>query len=906
MIYHDVLPINDICKWLPGKTDPTSKDVWLPSWQHMLDTALIIRKLYRKWLPDAERQIIQTGMDEAVAEQFVVLAALLHDMGKMTPVFVAKLLPFIPACKDRLESLGLSVPKYEYFFDPGKSHHTLLGAVWLRQHSCPYSLVSIIAAHHGKPLTIDQLALIKKEQIDTEHLYGKNGRDSKEKSLWDAARESWFQFALRFSGFASASDIPEVSVPAQMLVTGLVIMADWIASNQDFFPLLQPDEQPSTVTDTTRADFAWEELALPSPLLSTYDVDEAEFHNKFGFAPNALQKAVLDTISKTYSPGMLIIEAQMGVGKTEAALAAAEQYAERTKAGGVYFGLPTQATANGIFPRLLKWGTSISQEYQQAIRLAHGNANMNQLYMDLHRSGVVADEEGIVVHPWLEGRKKTLLSNFGIGTVDQLLMAALKQKHLMLRHLGLAGKIVVIDECHAYDAYMNVYLERALRWLGAYHVPVILLSATLPESKRCALMDAYLGSCVPGEWRSSRDYPLLTWSDGQEVHSKTVERDAARATKVRIVGVAKETISQWLKEQLCEGGCAVVILNTVAEAQSTAEHLRMALPEKEIMLAHSRYLLEDRAAWEERLLKRLGKASTPEERNGLIVVATQVVEQSLDIDADVMITELCPMDLLLQRLGRLHRHQRVRPVALEKACCAVLTPGSGSEKIYGEWLLQQTARLLPEEIVLPDDIPELVQDTYADPTGDMRMDPFWESHNNRLDIQRSRARSFVLKKPKESINPARNTIDGLLDTEASDSERYGDATVRDGTPSVEILMLMQYSDGSIGLVPWHESGRRVSAVHVPSHEEALLIARQRIGLTGELCRNINKTIAGLENITRQYVPEWQYSPMLHGELFLFLNEKRQARLGGYIIEYHPENGMKYWKEDCDGTCNEGV
>lgn len=906
MTYYDVMPITEICKWLPGKADPTEMDVWMPSWQHMLDTASIVRKLFLKWLPESERYIIYKDIGEEKAEQFIILAALLHDIGKMTPVFVAKLLPFLPACKSKLEELGLTVPRYEYFFDPAKSHHTLLGAVWLHQHSCPYSLVSIVAAHHGKPLTKDQSDSVEQKFFRSEHMYGKNGNDSLEKPLWDAARESWLQFALDFSGFSTPAAIPEVGVPAQMLVSGLLIMADWIASNQEFFPLLQPDEWPVTALDTSRADQAWEALALPVPLLSTNDIDEVEFHNRFDFEPNALQKAVLETIANTYSPGMLIIEAQMGAGKTEAALAAVEQYAERTKAGGVYFGLPTQATANGIFPRLLKWGTSLSREYQQAIRLAHGNANMNPKYMDLYRESVVADEDGFIIHPWLEGRKKTLLSNFVIGTVDQLLLAALKQKHLMLRHLGLAGKIVVIDECHAYDAYMNVYLERALSWLGAYHVPVILLSATLPESKRCALMDAYLGSSISGEWRSSRAYPLITWSDGRNVFTKTVKRDNACAMKVQFTSIDKDAISEWLEERLSEGGCAVVILNTVTGAQNTADQLRLVMPEKEIMLVHSRFLLEDRVAWEETLLKRLGKASTPDERNGLIVVATQVVEQSLDIDADVMITEMCPMDLLLQRLGRLHRHQRMRPAKLKDACCAVLSPESGSEKIYGKWLLQQTERLLPQEIILPDNIPELVQDTYAEPTGDIRLDPLWEKHTNRLAIQRSKARSFVLSKPKKRSKPAQNTLDGLLDTDASDNKRYGDATVRDGTSSIEVLMLMQYRDGSIGLVPWHENGRKFSPAHIPSQEEAFLIARQRITLSGELCYEIDHTLSQLESITLQFVPEWQHSPLLHGELFLFLNEERRARLKGYIIEYHPEHGLKYRKEDRDGRSNEGV
>ena len=218
---------------------------------------------------------------------------------------------------------------------------------------------------------------------------------------------------------------------------------------------------------------------------------------RFGFAPNAVQRAVLEAVDTAAEPGILILEAQMGVGKTEAALAAAEIMANRFGLGGVFFGLPTQATANGIFPRLLGWADTQSEEtLPQAIKLAHGMAELNESYLRLQGRGVQLEEDAqeehqVQVHQWFRGNKQALLANFVIGTVDQLLLAALAQKHVMLRHLGLAGKVVIIDECHAYDTYMNCYLDRALEWLGWYKVPVILLSATLPARRRTELVEAY-------------------------------------------------------------------------------------------------------------------------------------------------------------------------------------------------------------------------------------------------------------------------------------------------------------------------------------------------------------------------------------------------------------------------------
>lgn len=207
----------------------------------------------------------------------------------------------------------------------------------------------------------------------------------------------------------------------------------------------------------------------------------------------------------------------MGVGKTEAALAVAEILGQKAGSGGIFFGLPTQATANGLFPRLMKWAEQQSENVKLGIRLAHGAVELNEDYQQLIKgsaSSVGEDEENnLVVHSWFEGRKVALLADFVIGTIDQLLMAALIQRHVMLRHLGLAGKVVIIDEAHSFEMYMESFLERALEWLGTYHAPVIVLSATLPQKRRFDLIKAYLGKKDMDEnadWCNTAGYPLFT------------------------------------------------------------------------------------------------------------------------------------------------------------------------------------------------------------------------------------------------------------------------------------------------------------------------------------------------------------------------------------------------------------
>lgn len=888
----------DALRLLPGKSSPDG--MWLPAWRHMLDTGLVMQRLYRQWLPVSVQNVLRDKLDDEETEQVVVLSALLHDIGKLTPLFAAKLLsmPLLADLRTRLDVRDLPISNYATFLNPAESPHGLLGAAWLRFEgkACPPSLAAVIAAHHGKPASKQQSNRLDGEYPYGQHLYDKHGRKSPQGALWDDIRTAWLNYALACCGFTSLQQVPVISRRGQMILSGLLIMADWIASNQTYFPLLPQDAMPELAVEEARADAVMQALALPSPLVCDYPPwDSEEFGERFHFLPRPLQQAVLDIARDCVAPGLMIIEAQMGVGKTEAALVAAEHFAKKCGAGGIFFALPTQATANGLFPRLLAWAQPLSEDYQQAVRLAHGTANMNQLYMELPRTAAL-DADGLMVHPWMEGRKKSLLANIVIGTVDQLLMAALRQKHVMMRHLGLAGKVVVIDECHAYDAYMNVYLERALQWLGCYHVPVILLSATLPAAKRVALMKAYLGEAPAGDWQESRAYPLLTWSEGKNVCSCTVDAGSI-SNPIHMERAEPACVPAFLKDKLAHGGCALVILNTVNGAQQMADALRQALPEREVILVHARFMLEDRAAWEEKLLNRLGKQSTPKERNGLIVVATQVVEQSLDIDADVMITELCPMDLLLQRLGRLHRHKRERPECMKDACCMVLPAETGSQRIYGDWLLQQTERLLPNTVTLPDDIPNLVQDTYMQPTAEMRSDPAWLEHASELQKKESRAMQFLMGDCEELGIPELDTINDLLSMQVSDDDIHAKAAVRDGEPAIEAIMLVQYKDGSIGMVPRKASiSPRFDPTRQPSDEEALHIARQRIRLPHVVCAKTHDTISILEGITCRNLPEWQQATALRGELFLLLDERLQVTLGGYTLQYDPEQGLRYWKE----------
>lgn len=492
-------------------------------------------------------------------------------------------------------------------------------------------------------------------------------------------------------------------------------------------------------------------------------------------------------------------------------------------------------------------------------------------------------------------------------------MMALKQKHVMLRHLGMAGKIVIVDECHAYDAYMNRYLDRALCWLGEYKVPVIILSATLPEKRREELIGAYLKRKIGKDepWKKNRGYPLLTWTDGEEVCQEVIKAGTAEKT-VAIHKLPDENgLTHLLKCKLAEGGCAGVIVNTVNRAQTIAQLIRTDMPDKRVILIHAHFLMPDRAEKEHELLSLIGKNSTAEQRNNLIVVGTQVLEQSLDIDFDLMVTDLCPMDLLLQRMGRLHRHTKrnaERPPLVRDAECYVMgtadEPEGGSKAIYGEWLLYRTRQLLPNQIVLPTDIPNLVQDTYEEPdaSADEAAMNLWNDFKEKQVIKQSKADAFKLREPNR-----RGGITGILDTEFPDDSSESDksreeraqAAVRDGEPSVPVLVMIRYSDSEeIGFLPWRNDGRRLTASAVPCEADCREIARQQLRLPAVFSKEytVRKTISELEEITRAIAP-WQQSHWLKGELFLLLDENMNTSLSGYNIHYNAEMGLIYRKEE---------
>lgn len=502
-----------------------------------------------------------------------------------------------------------------------------------------------------------------------------------------------------------------------ILLTGILILCDWVASSGPFDEL--PEMTDSYVEDSLKIA---KQAIKRCGLIEDHRIPE--FKSFQSMWPMIAVPRDIQIKTEMLDPSALltIIEAPMGEGKTEAALYCAGRAAHQTGKRGIYVALPTQATSNQMYGRVsamlesLKGGNT---------RLLHGTAFLMKSKQDGIRSDDAFDAE-----KWLGTARMGLLDENGVGTVDQAMGAVLLARFSVLRLLGLANKSLVIDELHAYDAYMSEIIESLLRWCRALEIPVILLSATLQNSQRKRYLSCYINDENLPELNES--YPLIT-QVGKDMQVFQVEAAATLKTGYHFVSEAfgqdEKMIAHFAFEKVNNGGCYCIISNTVRRAQKIYEELmQIKDPDLEIMLFHARFLMGRREEIEENCLQKFGKGADDKRPKRAILVATQVVEQSLDIDFDGMISELAPIDLLLQRAGRVHRHRnRIRPVGLEKPVIHVVVPdedaGRDLEKRYGAsgfvydpFLLSNTEKLIRSErtICVPDEVRSVIAEAYEE------------------------------------------------------------------------------------------------------------------------------------------------------------------------------------------------
>ncbi|WLQ53791.1 CRISPR-associated helicase Cas3' (plasmid) [Streptomyces poriferorum] len=937
---------------------------WLPLWRHLEDSAAVAGLLWDEWLPGQVRDVIAGSLPEGWVDgrRLVVWLAGVHDIGKATPAFACQ----VDQLADRMRDAGLQMRTQKQFGPDRKlAPHGLAGQLllqawleerhgWAGRQSGQFAVV--VGGHHGVPPEHGQI----KALYDRPHLLRTPGPAQE---VWRRVQDELLDGCAEVFGVRERLGVwrsVRLPQPVQVLLSAVVIVADWIASNPELFPYF-PQEVPRSGEERVAA--AWRGLSLPPRWrASVPPVDAGElFASRFDLPDGAVvrpvQEAVVRLAHAVPVPGLMVVEAPMGEGKTEAALAAAEIFAARSGAGGVFFALPTMATGNAMFPRLLDWLDRLPAEggARLSVLLAHSKAVLNDDFAELMResrqpvAAVDVDEDVppwrpadpgrvapavLVAHAWLRGRKKAMLSSFVVGTVDQLLFAGLKSRHLALRHLAVAGKVVVIDEVHAYDTYMGAYLDRVLEWLGAYGVPVVVLSATLPAGRRRELAEAYAGA-GPGaegfaEVEEAGGYPLVTCVAPGEV--PVVERPAlsGRGGRVRLEALEDglDVLVDRLGAELGGGGCVLVIRNTVQRVLDTAKALRERFGQECVTVAHSRFVDVDRAVKDADLLARFGppeRSAAARPAGAHIVVASQVAEQSLDVDFDLMVSDLCPVDLLLQRMGRLHRHRRGegqadRPAGMREARClvtgvdwagAVPVAVRGSVAVYGRYsLLRSLAVLRPHLeddgrcVRLPQDISVLVQAAYGQ---QMVVPAGWEEacdlalvrHEKRRADQVERAGRFRLGPAGRAGRPLFGWVSGGAGD--VDDTRAGRAQVRDSQETLEVLVVQRLGDGRLVTLPWlakdgrgrARGGLDLPVDRCPSPAAARAAASSGLRLPVQFAapQVMDQALGELEKF---FVPAWQSkdSHWLAGQLILVLDADCQTRLAGFALHYSESDGLE--------------
>lgn len=459
--------------WAKKRPTENGKQLWLPLIIHLIDTQNVINYLFNQWLSPNQRRILAGNLSDEDIHKLIKFAGFTHDIGKATPAFQTK-----PSWghDDLLDDelieklIRNGFPELNDIHLPSRSAspHARAGEAILDKYEVPDSIGAIIGGHHGKPEFSRQKDDIN---VHTSNYY-QCEKDPVIQANWIEVQKELMDYALESSGYQTVSQIPTITQPQAVILEGLLIMADWLASSEYLlddeetvlFPLIEINQTYADVDTTNRFHQAMANWNLngewqPQPVDTTTDPYEA----RWGFHARPVQAAMTDAIEKTIDPGMVIVEAGMGLGKTEIALLAAEQLAYIKGQDGIFMGLPTQATSNAMFDRVSDWLTTIAKSQGESfpIKLIHGKAQFNRDYTSLPKASNVGDPNAVVVNSWFSG-KKSILTKFTVGTIDNLLSMGLKQKHLFLKHLGFSGKVVIIDEVHAYDAYMNQYLYKAI------------------------------------------------------------------------------------------------------------------------------------------------------------------------------------------------------------------------------------------------------------------------------------------------------------------------------------------------------------------------------------------------------------------------------------------------------------
>ncbi|NTU67618.1 MAG: CRISPR-associated helicase Cas3' [Chlorobiaceae bacterium] len=662
------------------------------------------------------------------------LVAACHDLGKVSPTFQKKIHSAIdnaaPSILENLHNVDPSLDENKCW-----GGHAGVSQCALEALNPGKFIPSIAGCHHGySPNTNARSA-------DAEQ-FGGPAWQNQRNALMEMLGKSFDERFPLIRNFLQAR-----------VLAGLTSVADWIGSGSAF------DNPEASWKD--RIVSAVDAAGFISPKL----IQGLSFRDIFDFEARRTQQSLIEQASLS---GTYILEAPMGIGKTEAALYAAYSIVSSGQATGIYFALPTQLTSNRIHLRVNQFLERVLEPHSlhREAFLLHGNARLKEFELG---------QDGAPGGAWFNTAKRGLLAPFAVGTIDQALMAAMNVKHGFVRTFGLAGKVVILDEVHAYDAYTGTILDRLVDELRQLHCTIIILSATLTHERRCRLLGINKNTAAP--------YPVISALPSGKLEPIEIVPESLDEKTVSIRSILDVEVAYEAALDRADAGQQVLwIENTVAEAQQAYKILaaRSDGTEIECGLLHSRFIHADREALEEYWVTRYGaKDSAFRGERGRILVGTQVLEQSLDIDADFLVTRLCPTDMLLQRIGRLWRHdfhQRPAGATCETWLISAVFDKAEQDpdnafgktaKVYSPYVLLRTLQVWSclEKLSLPGDIRGLLERTYEPRAESEAMSKLKADLQNRKDtLERFALQGVSMNlgaKPDTTVSTRYSDIDSI-------------------------------------------------------------------------------------------------------------------------------------------------
>ncbi len=809
---------------------------------HLCVTCLIVREL-RNFYSNYKKEEFFSSLTEWLAAT--------HDIGKMTPAFQNKI----------YRAIGLSGELPENFsIEESPGGHPLNSFIALEQ-SFGEDFSSIVGAHHGKtckPIVGDDL---RKEDLGGEP--------------WQCQRENLWK---KIQKDLSLPEYKEQKIQDELksVYTGALILSDWLSSSLEI-----PFGSPIPQIEKLR------KVIVNSGLYPRLFRNNLPFEDIFNFPPNDLQKTCLEHIV----PGSVyVIEAGMGCGKTEAALSIAYQILADKKADGIYFALPTRLTSEKIYDRFNAFLEHVSNEKDIKSIQIHGTSFLDWDLFEENEDG----SEHKVKDGWFQSKKRALLAPFGVGTIDQALLAVVNVRHRDLRAFALAGKVVIFDEVHSYDAYTGSLLASLIEKLRTWGCTVILLSATL-TAEACKSL-----ACLKDLPQTSY-YPRVLIQDFSNHVTELEVPDTNNAEVFFSLLTDEEDVMREVLERAENGEQVLWIENTVKDAQRIFSKFASDINQRnnpvdydtpsiqgffpgssqtvELGLIHSRYPSFIRNKKENYWIDILGKKSTRRNEHGRILISTQVLEQSVDIDADFLVTRLAPVDFIFQRVGRLWRHRGYDGIRPENSGRNVtvlysdyfhdtktLKQHKDDFRPYDAYCLYRTYCELQNRtsILVPSEIRGILERTYADID---EKDEYLIQLKNDVKEKKEHLKQYASVETASGWNPKSDDSFGT---------RYSEK------PTVQVLLLKKCNKGDdLKQMLWPEFSNEPILLNGKNKSEKLEITKKLMDM--------------LITVNDIHAPTWDDFPADFLKDYLWIGDSgfRPIRLA-----YVNEGG-----ELLDGVCN---